>query len=267
MPRTENNNVTILGSGPQTIVMAHGFGCDQNMWRFLTPYFVPDHRIVLFDYTGCGKAGTTRFNVQKYSTLGGYAQDLLDVCAELDLRDALLVSHSVSTMIGLIAGLQDPSRFHSMAMVCPSPCLMNQPPNYHGGFDRADLEELLAMMDQNYIGWANYLGPVVTGLPNGTDLAAELSGSFCSTDPIIAKTFARAAFMADLRHLLPKARHPTLLLQSATDALASQAVGEYTHAHLPDSQLAVVDATGHCLHMTHPAEVARLIRAFMAARP
>lgn len=261
------NNVTILGSGAQTMVMAHGFGCDQNMWRFLTPYLVQDFRIVLFDYTGCGKAGTTRFNVQKYSTLNGYAQDMLDVCHDLGLQDSILISHSVSTMIGLVAALQDPTLFQSMAMVCPSPCFLNQPPDYLGGFDRADLDELLTMMDQNYIGWANYLAPVVMGTLNGPDLSAELSGSFCSTDPYIAKTFARATFLGDQRYLLPQARHPTLILQSANDALVSLAVGEYTQAHIPDSQLAVIDATGHCLHMTHPAQVAYLIRAFMAAQP
>ena len=263
----KRNNVNILGSGPRTIVMAHGFGCDQNMWRLLIPHFVRDYRIVLFDYTGCGKSDASQFSVEKYSSLNGYVQDLLDVCQALDLKDTLLISHSVSTMIGLIAAENDPDRFHSMAMICPSPCFLNLPPDYFGGFERSDLEELLTMMDKNYIGWAHYLGRAVIGAQNGADLAAELSGSFCSTDPVIAKTFARAAFLSDLRDLLPRARHPALILQSAADALAAQTVGEYIHAHMPASQLSVVEATGHCLHMTHPAEVARLIRAFAPAFP
>ena len=263
----KRNNVHVIGSGPRTLVMVHGFGCDQNMWRFLTPRLQDDHRIVLFDYAGCGKSDTSCFDIARYQSLDGYAEHLLDVCDALDLRDVHLVTHSVSTMIGLIATLQDPGRFRSMAMVCPSPCLLNVPPDYHGGFDLTDLEELLTMMDQNYFGWARYLGPVVMGLTNGPDLVAELSGSFMNTDPLVAKTFARAAFLSDLRHLLPRARHPALILQSAHDALASQSVGTYIHTHMPGSTLHVVEAAGHCLQMTHPGEVASLIRNFLAHQP
>jgi sigma-B regulation protein RsbQ len=261
------NNVTVLGSGRRTLLMAHGFGCDQNMWRYLTPHFQHDHRIVLFDYAGCGKSDVIHFDTGKYSTLDGYAQDLLDVCDALNLHDVHLITHSVSTMIGLIAALRAPDRFASMAMVCPSPSFLNLPPDYLGGFDRADLQELLTMMDQNYIGWAQYLSPVVMGTNNGAAFTAELSGSFCSTDPLIAKTFARATFLSDLRHLLPHARHPALILQSARDALAAPSVGQYVHANMPASQLHLVEAEGHCLHMTHPATVAALIRSFLAPLP
>ena len=260
------NTVTVLGADGPTLLMAHGFGCDQNMWRFLVPHF-PDHRIVLFDYAGCGKSQVIPFDTGKYGTLNGYAQDMLDVCAALNLRGAHLISQSVSTMIGLIAGLQQPDRFASMTMVCPSPSFLNLPPDYRGGFERADMEELLVMMDQNYIGWAHYLSPMVTGVLNGPAFSAELSGSFCATDPLVAKTFARATFLSDLRHLLPRARHPTLILQSAQDALAAQTVGTYMQNRMPDTRLHVVKAEGHCLHMTHPADVARLIRAFLASLP
>ena len=263
----KRNNVHVIGGGSRTLVMAHGFGCDQNMWRFLTPRLQDDHRIVLFDYTGCGRADATAFDIAKYSTLDGYAQDLLDVCTALNLSDVHLVTHSVSTMIGLIASLQEPGRFRSMSMVCPSPCFLNFPPDYQGGFDLPDLQELLSMMDQNYFGWAQYLSPVVMGLPNGPAFVAELSGSFRSTDPLVAKTFARAAFLSDLRHLLPRTRHPALILQSAHDALASQGVGTYMQTHMPGSQLHLVEASGHCLQMTHPTEVARLIRTFLASLP
>lgn len=265
MPRSRNN-VTVLGSGRQTLLMAHGFGCDQSMWRYLTPHFA-DHRIVLFDYAGCGKSDKIHFDPQKYATLNGYAQDLLDVCAALDLQQVALISHSVSTMIGLIAGQQEPARFASMTMICPSPSFLNLPPDFMGGFERADMEELLTMMDQNYYGWAHYLSPLVTGLGNGPAFAAELSGSFCSTHPLIAKTFARATFLSDLRHLLPDARHPTLILQSAHDALAAQSVGTYMQSRMPNAHLHVVQAQGHCLHMTHPAQVARLMRTFLARQP
>jgi sigma-B regulation protein RsbQ len=261
------NNINVIGSGARTVVMAHGFGCDQNMWRFLTPMFDRDHRIVLYDYTGSGKSDASQFSVEKYSSLDGYAQDLIEVCTSLNLESSLFVGHSVSAMIGLIASLKMPSLFDKLVMVCPSPCFLNVAPDYYGGFDRADLQELLAMMDKNYIGWANYLGPIVMGADNPPELSAELSGSFCSTDPVIAKTFARATFFADCRNLLPKVKHPALILQSREDALASLSIGDYVHANMPASRLEVVTAKGHCLHMTHPDEVAGLIRDFDGNAP
>lgn len=265
--RTNLHNINVIGSGPRTAVMAHGFGCDQNMWRFLTPAFEQSHRMVLFDYTGSGKSDASQFSVEKYSSLTGYAQDLIDVCTFLNLENALFVGHSVSAMIGLIASLKVPSLFDKLVMICPSPCFLNLAPDYFGGFDRADLEEMLAMMDKNYIGWANYLGPTVLGTDNPPELSAELSGSFCSTDPVIAKTFARATFFSDCRFLLPKAKHRTLILQSREDALAAPSIGEYVRTHMPASRLEVVTAKGHCLHMTHPVEVAGLIRDFDGNAP
>jgi sigma-B regulation protein RsbQ len=255
-------NINMIGNSNRTVVMAHGFGCDQNMWRFLTNTLQKDYRVILFDYTGSGKSDASQYNIEKYSCLEGYAEDLIEVCLSLNLENSLFVGHSVSAMIGLIASLKVSSLFDKLVMVCPSPCFLNIVPDYFGGFERADLEELLAMMDKNYIGWANYLGPIVMGSDNPTELSAELSGSFCSTDPVIAKTFARATFFSDCRHLLPQAKHPALILQSQEDALASLSIGEYVHKSMPFSQLEVVAAKGHCLHMTHPNEVANLVRSF-----
>lgn len=255
------NNVTVLGQGPRTILMAHGFGCDQNMWRFLTPAVQDDYQVVLFDYVGSGGSDPSYFDAKKYASLEGYAGDVIDVCAALKLKDVYFIGHSVSAMIGLIASIKEPALFAKMVMICPSPCFLNFPPTYFGGFERADLEELLALMDINYIGWANYLGAMVMGA-NAPDQIAELSDSFCSTDPRIAKVFAQATFYSDCRDLLPKAQHPTLILQSSTDALAAVSVGEYVHAHLPNSRLELVAAEGHCLHMTHSQQVAQLVRDF-----
>jgi sigma-B regulation protein RsbQ len=260
--KKNNHNINILGSGSRTVIMAHGFGCDQNMWRYLTPILAQDHRLILFDYTGSGKSDASKFRVEKYSNLNGYAQDLIDVCRYLDLENSLFIGHSVSSMIGLIASLQVPKLFDKLVMICPSPCFLNVAPDYFGGFDRDDLEELLAMMDKNYIGLANYLGSIVAGVDNPDEISAELSGSFCSTDPIFAKTFARTTFLSDCRDLLPKAKNPALILQSHEDALAALSIGEYVHSQMPASRLEVVSAKGHCLHMTHPEEVARLICDF-----
>lgn len=257
------NNVVVRGDGEHTLVLAHGFGCDQNMWSRLEPY-LEGFRLVLFDYIGCGASDISAFDPGRYGRLEGFAEDLGEICEALDLRDATLVGHSVSSLIGLMTAIGAPSRFANLVMVCPSPCFLNLP-GYAGGFERSDMEELITLMDRNYIGWANHLAPLVTGQPAGSQLSKELTQSFCSTDPLTAKTFAEATFLSDHRDLLGKAMHPVLVLQSARDALAAPSVGRHVHGALPQSRLEVIDAEGHCLHMSHPAEVAHFVRDFVVA--
>lgn len=261
------NNVKISGDGNHPLLLAHGFGCDQNMWRFITPSLLPDYRIILFDYVGSGHSEFTAYDSKRYSRLDGYARDILEICDALDLEGATLVGHSVSSMIGLIASIEEPRFFDRLVMVCPSPCFLNKPPDYKGGFEPGDLEQLLDLMDKNYIGWANYLAPLVLGTNDNDALTDELAGSFCSADPVIAKTFAKATFFSDYRSLLPEVRHPSLLLQSQTDLLADVSVGEYMNANMPHSELRVLPAQGHCLHMTDPSLVVREIQRFLGRNP
>lgn len=257
------NNVHVIGSGEKTLLLAHGFGCDQNMWRFVTSDLGKNYRLILFDYVGSGKSDLASFSSEKYSSLDGYAEDIIDICEALDLENVTLVGHSVSSMIGLIASIDSPKYFANMVMICPSPCFLNFPPNYYGGFERKDLEELIDLMDKNYIGWANYLAPLVMGTSNSPELIGELSGSFCSTDPIIARVFAEATFFSDYRHLLPQAKHPALVLQSREDALASPSVGKFVNSSLPNSKMEIIEAKGHCLHMTCPDKVVHQIVNFV----
>lgn len=259
----KRNNVNVIGSGDQTLLLAHGFGCDQNMWRFVIPELSQKYRLVLLDYVGSGKSDISAFGEEKYGSLEGYATDIVDVCQALELTDVTLVGHSVSSMICLIASLRAPERFAKMVMICPSPCFLNVPPDYQGGFDHADLEELINLMDKNYIGWAEHLAPQVVGASSTPEMTKELSDSFCSTDPRVAKTFAKATFFSDTRHLLSKAMHPTLILQSSRDALAEPFVGEYVRDAIPDATLEVIEAEGHCLHMTHPNQVDNRIAGFV----
>lgn len=259
------NNVKIIGAGKQVMLMAHGFGCNQQMWRFLIPELSEHYKIVLFDYVGSGESNLAAYSKQKYADLDGYAQDIIDICNTLDLQDVILVGHSVSGIIGLIAAQKIPHRIHSMVMVCPSPCFLNIPPDYFGGFDKEDLSELIDLMDKNYIGWAQYLAPLVTGRTEQDIVTSELTDSFCSTNPVTAKTFAKATFFSDHRALLPLNSHPTLLLQSETDALASLFIGQYMESNMPKSCLQVIAAKGHCLHMTHPRQLAENILSFMAS--
>lgn len=259
------NNIKIIGSGKQAMLMAHGFGCNQQMWRFLTPELAEQYKIVLFDYVGSGESDLTAYSKQKYASLEGYAQDIVDICTALELDNVVLVGHSVSSIISLLAARKIPDKIHSLVMVCPSPCFLNLPPEYLGGFNLEDLTELIDLMDKNYIGWAQYLAPLVTGNLDHSALTSELTASFCSTNPVTAKTFAKATFFSDYRVLLPLNTHPVLLLQSENDALASLFIGQYMNANTPNSQLHVIKAKGHCLHMTHPHDVAKLIKSYLAA--
>ncbi len=256
------NNVKVLGKGRQPMLFAHGFGCDQNMWRFVTPAFENDYRIVLFDYTGSGNSDISAYNNEKYSNLNGYAQDILDICAALDLKHVIFVGHSVSSMIGLLAAIREPRYFSNMIMVGPSPRYINDE-GYIGGFERSDIESLLDTMDKNYIGWANFLAPAIMKNPDKPELAAELTESFCSTDPVIARQFAEVTFFSDNRRDVPKLKQPTLIIQCSDDLIAPDSIGEYMHDHLPVSTLKVVKATGHCPHLSDPEETISVMQEYL----
>lgn len=260
----QRNNVKVFGHGDRVLMFAHGFGCDQTMWRFVTDKMQADFTIVTFDYVGCGGSDLGAFNSGHYATLEGYASDITDILTELDLNNVTLIGHSVSSMIGMLAAIRAPDRVSLLVMVCPSPYYLNDLPAYEGGFERDDLEDLIDMMDKNYIGWANYLAPLVMGGRSETAFVNELTGSFCSTDPLVAKTFARATFFSDYRDVLPNCQVPTLVLQSQRDSLAEVKVGEYVSAQLPDAVLRILDTQGHCIHMTDPDVVETEIRNFLA---
>lgn len=257
----KRNNVKVLGH-KQPMLFAHGFGCDQNMWRFVTPAFQDDYQIVLFDYVGSGKSDLSAYCSDRYSTLQGYAQDILDICETLNLQDVIFVGHSVSSMIGMLAEIQDPERFSRLILIGPSPCYMNDR-NYIGGFERRDIEGLLDIMEKNYIGWANFLAPVVMKNDDRPELTRELEESFCSTDPTIASQFAKATFFSDNRSDLPKVSTPSLIMQCSDDAIAPTAVGDYLHRHLRDSTLRQMKATGHCPHISHPEETIRFMEDYL----
>ncbi|HUF65680.1 MAG TPA: alpha/beta hydrolase [Gemmatimonadaceae bacterium] len=258
------NNVKVFGGGTQPMMFAHGFGCDQNMWRFLTPEFENDYRIVLFDYVGAGKSDLTAYDPARYSRLEGYAADILEICRALDLRDVILVAHSVSSMIAALAAIDEPDRFARIIMVGPSPRYINDA-GYVGGFERTDIEELLETMERNYIGWANFLAPVVMNTPDHPELTQELTESFCSTDPNVARRFAEVTFFSDNRDDLPRVTVPTLVIQCSDDLIAPSSVGDYVSRHIPHSKLRLLEATGHCPHMSHPEETIHVIREYLAA--
>jgi sigma-B regulation protein RsbQ len=259
-------NVNVSGRGTRPMLFAHGFGCDQSMWRHITPAFEDDYKIVLFDLVGSGKSDLKAYNEMKYGTLKGYAEDVLDVCRELDLKDVVFVGHSVSAMIGVLAALAEPARFGHLVLVGPSPCYIDDPDGgYKGGFSRADIEGLLSSLEENYLGWSAQMAPVIMGNGDRRELGEELTNSFCRTDPRIAKHFARVTFLSDNRADLPGVKTPSLILQCSNDAIAPTAVGEYCHRSIPESRLVVLQATGHCPHLSAPKETTDAMKAFLAA--
>lgn len=257
------NNVTIFGKGSRPMMFAHGFGCDQNMWRFITPAFENDYKIILFDYVGAGKSDLSAYSSERYSSLYGYAQDVLEICEELELTDVIFVGHSVSSMIGLLAANDRPDYFSKLIMVGPSPSYINSE-DYVGGFERKDLEGLIETMEKNYIGWANFLAPNIMGNKDRPHLGQELTDSFCSTDPVIARHFAEATFFSDNRNDLKKNRVPALILQCSEDIIAPLEVGAYLEKNLPFSTLKVMKATGHCPHMSEPEETIALMKEYLS---
>jgi sigma-B regulation protein RsbQ len=258
------SNVNFSGDHGSPLVFAHGFGCDQQMWRFVAPVFTATHRVVLFDHIGCGKSDASAWSEQRHASLDGYAQDLVDILEAADLRDATLVGHSVSAMIAMLAAARVPERVARLVMVCPSPRYLNDPPDYVGGFDRADIDSLLDMMENNMLGWASFLAPVVMGAESTPGLTSELQESFCANDPYITRRFAMATFLADNRADLAACRTPCLILQCAEDAVAPPEVGQFVHRGIAGSSLVTLEGTGHCPHLTHPQQTRDAIRTWLA---
>jgi len=246
------------------MLFAHGFGCDQNMWRFISPAFERQYKIVLFDHVGHGGSDLSAFDGKKYATLDGYAQDVLEICAELDLRDVVFVGHSVSAMIGVLAAAREPQLFSRLVLIGPSPRYVNDEDGYHGGFKREDIEGLLEFLDSNYLGWSSAMAPTIMGNPDRPELGAELTSSFCRTDPEIAKHFARVTFLSDNRKDLRRVNTPALVLQCSRDVIAPQCVGEYVHENLANSSFVLLNATGHCPNLSAPEETIAAMRAFLS---
>jgi sigma-B regulation protein RsbQ len=247
----------------QPIVFAHGFGCDQTMWRYVWPAFADDHRIVLFDHVGAGGSDASAFDTGRHGSLQGYADDMLEICRELELDDVIFVGHSVSSMIGVLAAAAEPDRFARLVLVGPSPRYIDDG-DYVGGFSREDIEGLLESMDSNYLGWSSTMAPVIMGNEDRPELGDELTNSFCRADPDIARHFARVTFLSDNRADLARVRTPSLVVQCSQDAIAPEAVGAYVHRELPDSRFVLIEATGHCPNLSAPAETVAAIRTFLA---
>jgi len=263
MSAQRRNNVHVSGAGPATMFFAHGFGCDQNMWRLLAPTYEKRYRTVLFDLVGSGGSDLTAYDRVKYDTLQGYADDVVEIVREFGAGPAIFVGHSVSAMVGMLANLAHPAPFAAQLMIGPSPCYINDG-DYVGGFTRKDIDSLLETLESNYLGWASNMAPAIMGSPEQPELGVELTNSFCRTDPEIAKQFARVTFLSDVRSELPKLATPTLIVQCHDDLIAPQAVGAYMHRVLPHSTLAVIQNVGHCPHLSAPCASADAVDAFLA---
>ncbi|MEW2437956.1 alpha/beta hydrolase [Streptomyces caniferus] len=260
------NHVSVTGrQGAPVLMLAHGFGCDQNMWRLVAPVLAEEFQLVHFDYVGSGRSDLQAWDEKRYASLDGYARDVLEICEELDLRDVTFVGHSVSAMVGVLAAAAAPQRFASLVMVAPSPRYIDDD-GYRGGFSADDIDELLESLESNYLGWSAAMAPVIMGNPDRPELGEELANSFCATDPDIARVFARTTFLTDSRADLQTVKIPTLVLECAQDVIAPREVGAYVHAAIPGSRLVTLDATGHCPQLSAPEATATQIAAFARTR-
>ncbi|MEU9872308.1 alpha/beta fold hydrolase [Actinomadura verrucosospora] len=267
MSALTRNNVQDLGrrSG-QPMLFAHGFGCDQTMWRLTAPAFEADHRVLLFDHVGLGNSDMSAYSADRYGTLEAYAEDVLDIVHELDLHDVIFVGHSVSAMIGVLAANKEPGRFARLVLVGPSPRYVDDG-EYVGGFTGADITELLESLESNHLGWSSRMAPLIMGNPERPELGRELTNAFCRTDPDVMRQFARVTFLSDNRADLPGLSVPTLLLQCSEDIIAPEAVGDYVHRAIPGSELVRLRATGHCPNLSAPEETIAAIKAFLRKAP
>ena len=258
----QRNNVHLHGSGGRAIMFAHGFGCDQNMWRYVEPACRDGYRTVLFDHVGAGHSDLAAYDEGKYRDLRGYAADVVEIGRALDLEDAVFVGHSVSAMIGALASIEAPRLFSKLVMVGPSPRYIDDG-EYRGGFTAVQIEDLLASLADNHLGWSAAMAPAIMGNPDRPELGEELTNSFCRTDPEIARQFARATFTSDNRADLRRVQADTLILQSSEDIIASEEVGEYVNREIAGSQIVYLDATGHCPNLSAPAAVIAAINEFL----
>lgn len=261
----KRNNVRLSGvaAGP-TMVLAHGFGCDQQMWRFVVPSFEATHRVVLFDHVGAGAADPSAYDTARHARLEGYAQDVVEIIDALDAGPVVFVGHSVSAMIGVLAARQRPGLFDRLVLVGPSPRYIDDG-DYRGGFSQEEIDELLETMDDNYLGWSAHIAPVIMGVPDRPELGEELTTSFCRTDPTLARRFARTTFLSDNRADLPHVTTPALVVQCREDVIAPMEVGEYVRDHLPHSDFAVLDTVGHCPNLSAPDQLVAAMKAYLAA--
>lgn len=262
MDLQKRNRIRVVGNGPATLVLVHGFGCDQNMWRFIEPVFADRYRVLLLDLVGSGQSDVAAYDPGRYTTLAAYAEDLVEVIRAYAEGPVVFVGHSVSAMIGVLVEKLEPSLLHAHIMVGPSACYLNDA-DYAGGFSRADIDELLETLEANYLGWSSSMAPAIMGVPERPELAEELTNSFCRTDPDIAAQFARVTFLSDLRAEAAQVRRPTLILQCTEDIIAPLTAGEFLAAVIPESRYVLIDNVGHCPHLSAPGASVRAMDAFL----
>lgn len=258
----QRNNVTVKGNGEKVMLFAHGFGCSQEAWGRITSAFADEYKIILFDYVGAGNSDISLYNKEKYSTLDGYANDIIEIGEELNIKDAVFVGHSVSCMIGALASIKKPSLFKKLVFIGPSPCYLNDA-EYTGGFEKDDIDSLLEIMEDDFIGWAKLMAPKVIGNPDKPELAGEMEDYFCSADPGILKDFAKVTFTSDNRNDLCNIPVESLTLQCTDDIIAPGSVGEYIKQKTPGNKMVILKSTGHCPHMSDPEETISAIKSFL----
>ncbi|WP_186576055.1 alpha/beta fold hydrolase [Aquibacillus kalidii] len=257
------NNVKVRGTGKQPMIFAPGFNFDQNVWSKVSKEFEKDYQVVLFDYVGFGESDIHAYDPSKYSTITGYVEDLLDICSELNMSEAVFIGHSIGSMIGMLASIKAPNLFSKLIMIGPSPYLQNEPPHYIGGFEKEDLTGLMDMLDKNYMSWATNVAATIVNDPTSSNIATEIEDLFSQNDPYITRKFADVVFFSDNRKYIPQVTVPSFIIQCSDDIFVPTTVAEYMHKHLSNSTITYAKAIGHCPHLSHPNETIDIINEYL----
>lgn len=258
------NNVNVLGRGDQVIVFGHGLACDQRVWNNIISDFTDDYKVVLYDYVGAGNSDLSFFNLDRYSSLSGYALDLMEILESLNVKDVIFVGHSVSAMVGVLASIKKPDLFSKLILVGSSPRYLNSADAYIGGFEQSDIDELIDLMEVNFNGWATLAASMFMNNPDRLALSENLSKAFKKEDAVIVKNFAEVVFLSDHRKDLPQVSVPSLIMQCSEDSIVPLETAKYLHKNLKGSELVVMKATGHYPQLSYPKETVEVIKDYLS---
>ncbi len=258
------NNVTVTGNpqSTRTLVFVHGFGTDQSAWRDVCAPLGADHRIVLLDNVGAGGSAPQAFVQHRYLDLHRYANDLLEVCHALDVQGGVMIGHSAGAMVGALAALREPQRFDKLVLIGASPRYMDEP-GYHGGFTTDGLNALYRAVSASPSDWADQFAPAAMGNADRPSLAQHFADTIKRIPKEQVLTVLCAIFQSDHRAEIARLTQPTLLIQARDDIAVPLEVAQYLHAHIRDSRLEVVNASGHLPHISAPLEVLRVLLPFL----
>ncbi|SCL53817.1 alpha/beta fold hydrolase [Micromonospora peucetia] len=253
----------------QPIVLIHGFPFNGATWEKLSgPLLAAGYRVITYDRRGFGNSAQPSFGYD-YDT---FAADLDVLMNELDLRDAILVGHSMGTgEVTRYLGAYGSQRVDRAVLMAPlAPFLLKTSDNPEGvekslfdGFQKAIIDDRFAYLTTFCEAFFNYQenkGRVVSEEAFRAHWEIGARASAKGTHDCVD------AWQTDFRGDLPNIDVPVLIIQGDKDAvLPYPATGQRLASMLPDGKLVTLKGAPHGTPWTHPAEVNRAIMDFIGA--